>query len=71
LMACPVEYWVTPYSVSPLRMSGIQRPEELSKVTLRPFATTTPESLLAVPRRVEVSLYVASSLISSLRSPYT
>src|SRR5947207_1462781 len=64
---------VTPYIARPFRVSGIHGPDELFKVIVRPFATTTPESLLAptspLPRRVEISLYVASSLISSVMAP--
>src|SRR5262245_21475392 len=52
-------------------------PDELFKVTLRSLATTTPESLPALPPtsplpdRVEINLYVASSLITSVMSPVT
>jgi len=48
-MLYPLGCLVTPYSASPLRMNEIRWPDELLKVTGRPFATTTPESLLAVP----------------------
>jgi len=56
---------VTPYNAFPLHLSEIDGPDELCNVILRPVATTTPESLLALPatspppRPVEINLYVA------------
>jgi hypothetical protein len=59
---------ITPYSLSPWRTSRVEYPVELLRMTELPSRTTTPDSLLAVPRRVEVNRYVASSLISSMTS---
>ena len=70
-MVYPVPRWLTPYRASPSCMSEIHWPFELFKVTVRPLAATTPESLFtapaasALPRRVDVNVYVPSSLISS------
>jgi hypothetical protein len=47
----PLEWMVTPYSVSPLRMRDVHWPDELFRVTPRPFGATTPESLPEPPRR--------------------
>src|SRR5437899_11287480 len=68
VMANPADV-AMPCSASPLRVSRVHRPVELFRVTSRPFAMTTPDSLVAVPRPVEIKLYVASSLISSVTSP--
>src|SRR5258705_8947862 len=49
-MVCPLpRCLVTPYNAFPLRLSAIDGPDELCNVTVRPIATTTPESVVTHP----------------------